>query len=246
MPTADTVPQEVVQQVAEYFSILSEPMRLRILNLLREGEKCVQELVEATATSQANVSKHLKVMLQAGILSRRSEGTSAYYKVEDELIFELCNLVCDRLATAGKDRSDADHHADADHQGELLAVVAVGGDAGVGAEGDLHAGRVHAAEHVLHLRPGFEQSHINAEVGQHVSYGAAAGARAREMERVDQQAHVARTAVGNHALRIGNRLERAHGHELERNAHAGIVGAMVLSDVLRPSARARQRRNQRW
>ena len=99
MQTANTVPQEVVQQVSEYFSILSEPMRLRILNLLREGEKCVQELVEATATSQANVSKHLKVMLQAGILSRRSEGTSAYYKVEDELIFELCNLVCDRLAT---------------------------------------------------------------------------------------------------------------------------------------------------
>jgi DNA-binding transcriptional ArsR family regulator len=99
MPTVNTVPQEVVQQVAEYFSILSEPMRLRILNLLREGEKCVQELVEATATSQANVSKHLKVMLQAGILSRRSEGTSAYYKVEDELIFELCTLVCDRLAT---------------------------------------------------------------------------------------------------------------------------------------------------
>jgi DNA-binding transcriptional ArsR family regulator len=99
MQTVNPVPQEVVQQVSEYFSILSEPMRLRILNLLREGEKCVQELVEATATSQANVSKHLKVMLQAGILSRRSEGTSAYYKVEDELIFELCNLVCDRLAT---------------------------------------------------------------------------------------------------------------------------------------------------
>ncbi|MEQ9356817.1 MAG: metalloregulator ArsR/SmtB family transcription factor [Coleofasciculus chthonoplastes F3-SA18-01] len=99
MPRLKTVPQEVVQQVSEYFSILSEPMRLRLLNLLREGEKCVQELVEATETSQANVSKHLKVMLQAGILSRRTEGTSAYYKVEDELIFDLCNLVCDRLAT---------------------------------------------------------------------------------------------------------------------------------------------------
>lgn len=60
---------------------------------------------------------------------------------------------------------------------------------------------------------GVERTHVRA-----------AGARAREMERVDQQAHVARTAVGNHALRIGNRLERAHGHELERNAHAGIVG----------------------
>jgi DNA-binding transcriptional ArsR family regulator len=66
--------------------------------LLRDEEKCVQDLVAATDTSQANVSKHLKVMLQAGILTRRSEGTSAYYRVEDPLIFELCSLVCDRLA----------------------------------------------------------------------------------------------------------------------------------------------------
>ena len=99
MKPTEPVPPEVVQQVAEYFSVLGEPMRLRLLNLLRDGEKCVQELVEAIETSQANVSKHLKVMLQAGILSRRSEGTSAYYSVADDLIFELCNLVCDRLAT---------------------------------------------------------------------------------------------------------------------------------------------------
>jgi DNA-binding transcriptional ArsR family regulator len=98
MPTVKAVPPEVVQPVAEYFSILSEPMRLRILNLLGEGEKCVQELVEATQTSQANVSKHLKVMLQAGIISRRPEGTSAYYCLEDPLIFDLCHLVCNRLA----------------------------------------------------------------------------------------------------------------------------------------------------
>jgi DNA-binding transcriptional ArsR family regulator len=98
MKAAKPVSQEVVQQVAEYFSVLGEPMRLRILNLLRDGEKCVQDLVEATDTSQANVSKHLKVMMQAGILNRRSKGTLAYYSVEDDLIFELCNLVCDRLA----------------------------------------------------------------------------------------------------------------------------------------------------
>lgn len=99
MRSAESVPSEVVQQVADYFSVLSEPMRLRILNLLRDGEKCVQDLVEATETSQANVSKHLKVMLQAGILNRRSEGTSAYYSVADNLSYELCNLVCDRLAS---------------------------------------------------------------------------------------------------------------------------------------------------
>lgn len=97
--TMNEVPSEIVQQVADYFSILSEPMRLRILNLLRNGEKCVQDLVEATSTSQANVSKHLKVMLQAGILARRSQGTLAYYSVSDDLGFQLCNLVCDRLAS---------------------------------------------------------------------------------------------------------------------------------------------------
>lgn len=99
MKSVQPIPKEVTKHVAEYFSILSEPMRLKILNLLRDEEKCVQELVEATQTSQANVSKHLKVMLQAGILARRTEGTSAYYRVEDELTFELCHLVCDRLAT---------------------------------------------------------------------------------------------------------------------------------------------------
>lgn len=93
------VPSEVVQQVAEYFSLLSEPMRLRLLHLLRDEEKNVQQLVDATQTSQANVSKHLKVMWQAGILNRRSEGTCAYYSIEDQMIFELCNRVCDRLAT---------------------------------------------------------------------------------------------------------------------------------------------------
>lgn len=99
MTLSDSVPFEVLQQVAEYFDVLAEPMRLRILNLLRNEEKCVQELVDATAMSQANVSKHLKVMLQAGILSRRTEGTSAFYSVADDLTFELCTLVCDRLAT---------------------------------------------------------------------------------------------------------------------------------------------------
>jgi DNA-binding transcriptional ArsR family regulator len=99
---------EIVQQVADYFSVLGEPMRLRLLNLLKDRECCVQELVEATATSQANVSKHLKVMLQAGILARRTQGTLAYYRVADRLTFELCTQVCDRLALRIK-RLNAHH-----------------------------------------------------------------------------------------------------------------------------------------
>ena len=96
---ADTGSQAVVEQVANYFRVLGEPMRLKLLNVLRDGERCVQDLVDETQTSQANVSKHLKVMLQAGILVKRSQGTQAFYRVTDDLIFELCNLVCDRLAT---------------------------------------------------------------------------------------------------------------------------------------------------
>ena len=91
--------EAVVEQVANYFRVLGEPMRLRLLNVLRDGERCVQDLVDETETSQANVSKHLKVMLQAGILAKRSQGTQAFYRVTDDLIFELCNLVCDRLAS---------------------------------------------------------------------------------------------------------------------------------------------------
>ena len=79
MKLANPVPAEVVQQVAEYFSVLSEPTRLQLLNQLSGGEKCMQELIQGMQMSQANVSNHLKVMWQAGILSRRSEGTCAYY-----------------------------------------------------------------------------------------------------------------------------------------------------------------------
>ena len=91
--------QAVVDQVANYFRVLGEPMRLKLLNVLRKGERCVQDLVDESETSQANVSKHLKVMLQAGILAKRNQGTQSFYRVTDDLIFELCNLVCDRLAT---------------------------------------------------------------------------------------------------------------------------------------------------
>lgn len=81
-------------KVAERFKALSEPMRLRLLYALMDGEKTVSELVRETGGVQANVSKHLSVLLEAGILGRRKQGTSAYYRIVDESIFELCDLVC--------------------------------------------------------------------------------------------------------------------------------------------------------
>ncbi len=84
--------------VADYFKVLSEVSRLQVLCSLKTGAKNVTEVIEATGLGQANVSKHLKVLVQAGMVTRRPEGIHAYYQISDPMIFELCELVCDRLA----------------------------------------------------------------------------------------------------------------------------------------------------
>jgi DNA-binding transcriptional ArsR family regulator len=85
---------EALEMVAERFKVLSEPMRLRLIYSLMDGEKSVTQLVEETGSLQANVSKHLGMMLDAGVVGRRKEGLRAYYRVTDESIYELCDLVC--------------------------------------------------------------------------------------------------------------------------------------------------------
>jgi DNA-binding transcriptional ArsR family regulator len=89
---------EALAQVAAYFQALSEPARLRLLNLLRERSRSVGELAEATGYSTANVSRHLALLAQHGLLARETQGTSVYYSIADPAIYELCNLVCDNLA----------------------------------------------------------------------------------------------------------------------------------------------------
>lgn len=95
--------EAALEKVAERFKAFSEPTRLMLLYTLMDGEKNVSELVKETGGLQANVSKHLAILLDAGILGRRRQGTSAYYRIVDESVFELCDLVCgsihDRLAS---------------------------------------------------------------------------------------------------------------------------------------------------
>ncbi|MBW4523316.1 MAG: metalloregulator ArsR/SmtB family transcription factor [Scytolyngbya sp. HA4215-MV1] len=91
------VPIAVLEAVADYFKILSETSRLHILQCLRSGPMNVMELCEATELGQANLSKHLKVMTQAGILTRQPKGTSAYYEIADPLVFEFCELACGQI-----------------------------------------------------------------------------------------------------------------------------------------------------
>ncbi len=86
-------------QVADYFKVLSELSRLQVLCCLKSGRKNVTEIMSATDLGQANVSKHLKILMQAGIVSRTPVGVSVYYEIADPIIFNLCELVCDRLAT---------------------------------------------------------------------------------------------------------------------------------------------------
>jgi DNA-binding transcriptional ArsR family regulator len=93
-----TFSDAVLIQVAAYFQVLAEPMRLKILNVLRSGDRTVGQVVETLEGNQANVSKHLRILLDAGIVSRRTEGTSAIYGMTDPVIFDLCDIVCDRLA----------------------------------------------------------------------------------------------------------------------------------------------------
>ena len=90
--------EKVFSKVAEYFSVLSEPSRLRIMYAICSGEKSVSEVVEMCGSSQANVSRHLATLHEAGILSRKKVGTTVFYAIHDEASLELCQSVCARIA----------------------------------------------------------------------------------------------------------------------------------------------------
>ena len=88
---------EALELVATRFKVLSEPTRLRILNALRKGERTVSDLAEAAETSQANVSKHLGILRRHDLVTRRKEGLHTHYRLTDQAIFELCEIVCESL-----------------------------------------------------------------------------------------------------------------------------------------------------
>lgn len=84
--------------MADFFKVLSEVSRLQIVCTLKTGSKNVTEIIEATGLGQANVSKHLKILTQAGIASRQQQGPNVYYQIANPFVFELCDLVCDSLS----------------------------------------------------------------------------------------------------------------------------------------------------
>ena len=92
------LPEEALAQVAAYFQVLSEPTRLKILNLLREGERNVGDIAEITRYTAANVSRHLSLLTKHGLVAREGRGNSVYYRIADESIYALCDLVCGSVA----------------------------------------------------------------------------------------------------------------------------------------------------
>jgi ArsR family transcriptional regulator len=88
------LPEELAELIAGRFRAIAEPMRVRLLDQLRDGEAGVNELAGKLDASQQNVSKHLAVLAGAGIVGRRKDGNRVYYRIVDEGVFGLCEQVC--------------------------------------------------------------------------------------------------------------------------------------------------------
>jgi DNA-binding transcriptional ArsR family regulator len=93
-PTPHPLPEALIELVAQRFRVLGEPMRIRLLDRLRDGDATVAELQQALGASQQNVSKHLGILYDAGMVSRTKDGNHTRYSISDPDVFELCDQVC--------------------------------------------------------------------------------------------------------------------------------------------------------
>ncbi|MBB5204896.1 DNA-binding transcriptional ArsR family regulator [Inhella inkyongensis] len=105
--TLDGLPDPALAEVASFFQALAEPNRLRLLNLLRGGEQRVGDLAELSGMTTTNVSRHLSLLQQRGLVLREGRGTSVYYRIADVGIYELCDLVCGSLARQSESQARA-------------------------------------------------------------------------------------------------------------------------------------------
>ena len=90
--------EELFEEVANYFSLFSEPTRLKIMSALCSGELSVNEIVAAVQSTQANVSRQITMLYRAKVLARRKEGTQVFYKIDDKKTLKMCQTVCDAIA----------------------------------------------------------------------------------------------------------------------------------------------------
>ena len=91
------LPEDLAELIARRFRVLADPLRVRMLDLLRDGELSVNAIAEQLGAGQQNVSKHLNVLADAGMVQRRKDGNHVYYGIADEGVFALCEQVCGSL-----------------------------------------------------------------------------------------------------------------------------------------------------
>jgi ArsR family transcriptional regulator len=106
-PDNKTVEESVFDSAAELFSILSTPIRLKIISALCQGEKNVSQLLTEISTTQPNMSQHLATLYRAGVLTRRRDSTQIYYKLQNERVAALCRAVCTQVAIDLEPASEA-------------------------------------------------------------------------------------------------------------------------------------------
>jgi DNA-binding transcriptional ArsR family regulator len=90
---------DAIELVAARFRTLGEPIRIQLLQALQRGERNVTDLVAAVGSTQSNVSKHLRILQDAGLVGRRQDGNSVYYSIADPTVFALCDAVCNSIGT---------------------------------------------------------------------------------------------------------------------------------------------------
>lgn len=93
-----------LDRVAAFFRAFAEPSRLALLQELKEGSRTVGQLVEALPSSQANISRQLKILHEAGLLSREKQGTSVSYTICEPIVLELCRIACDKVNREAQSR----------------------------------------------------------------------------------------------------------------------------------------------
>jgi DNA-binding transcriptional ArsR family regulator len=97
------LPEPLADLIAQRFRVIGEPTRIRILDALRDGPRTVNELTEALGGTQQNVSKHLGVLAQAGVVARERDGNHVRCSIADDSVFELCDIVCGGLRRQASD-----------------------------------------------------------------------------------------------------------------------------------------------
>jgi DNA-binding transcriptional ArsR family regulator len=89
---------EVFDALASYFSVLSEPTRLKIMHAICQEEKGVTQIVKEVGATQTNISRHLGLMHRSGVVTRRKEGNVVLYRVADSTMVDVCRMVCAQIA----------------------------------------------------------------------------------------------------------------------------------------------------